>query len=200
MDWRRYLQASTSKALGWPGSGVTDILMVSPIPCCNKMPNAAALDTNHFVDPHASVSHKWRGQSVALLSFFVASITSCTSESFTDKMILSLDNQNSYAFSIERRQDWTILSIKTSLSESGCSFFAFSSILCCNNSLSNDHQLIPILMGLLYLTAIEEIVWNVHHDWIMFIRFLDWSYILLVLGPFLDIFPEGYVCWNENPR
>jgi len=58
MDCKKYLHASTSKALGCPGSGVTDILIVSPMPCCNKIPNAAALETSHFVDHPASVNQR----------------------------------------------------------------------------------------------------------------------------------------------
>jgi hypothetical protein len=99
------LHACTSSDLGFPGSGVSEILIVSPIPCCNKIQSAAALATNHFVEPPASVSHRWRGQSVFLLNFSVADITSCTSEDLIEITIIFFAKPYFCAFFIDKRQD-----------------------------------------------------------------------------------------------
>ena len=52
------VHASTSFDLATPGSGVNEILMVSPMPCCIKIPSAAELEVRPFTLDPASVRPK----------------------------------------------------------------------------------------------------------------------------------------------
>ena len=49
----------TSRVRSPPGSGVSEMRIVSPMPCCIKMPSEAEEATMPFVPMPASVSPRW---------------------------------------------------------------------------------------------------------------------------------------------
>ena len=139
---------TTSPVRAPPGSGVSEMRIVSPMPSCSSTESAAVDATMPFEPMPASVSPRCSAKLQRFASSRYTAIRSCTPLTLHDRMILSRPRPSSTARSAEPIADWISASYITLCASHGVERAAFSSIMRASRSWSRLPQFTPMRTGL----------------------------------------------------
>ncbi len=139
----------TSAVRDWPGSGVSEMRMVSPIPSCSSTASAAEEATMPLLPMPASVRPRCRAKSERWARSRYTAISSCTPLTLADSTIRSRGRPSSTAVSAESSAERISASRSTRPASQGCARWLFSSIRRAARDWSSEPQLAPIRTGLL---------------------------------------------------
>jgi len=141
-----------------PGSGVSEMRMVSPMPSCSSTASAAHEATMPLEPMPASVRPRCRAKGLRRARSRYTAISSCTPETLADSTMRSAGRPISTARWAESRAERISASRSTAVASHGVARRAFSSISCAASDWSSEPQLAPMRTGLSYRMA-SSISW-----------------------------------------
>ena len=138
----------TSRVRSPPGSGVSEMRIVSPMPSCSSTDSAAVEATMPFDPMPASVSPRWSAYSQRSARLRYTAIRSCTWLILQEITMRSAGKPHASAWRADSSAERITASRITASASCGSDRLAFSSIMRASSSGSRLPQLTPMRTGL----------------------------------------------------